>query len=129
MQAMRLSFRMNDAVAPGLQLDCNRGLAGFAALAYNRSAIMSTRPENSMTATTTPHLRPQDVPPQTASAEMPEVPLTTEGYSVLHQMMRFRWTAWRALPEDAKSEDLHRRRQQCWVKWNKGQRANPRFIP
>jgi len=28
---------------------------------------------------------------------LPEVPLTVEGASVLHQMMRFRWTAWRAL--------------------------------
>src|SRR5437660_12595928 len=30
-------------------------------------------------------------------AEVPAVPLTTEGYSVLHQMMRLRWSAWRAL--------------------------------
>ena len=51
-----------------------------------------------MTTTTTPHIRPQ-----TESAEIPEVPLTTEGYSVLHQMMRFRWTAWRALPEGTRS--------------------------
>jgi hydrogen peroxide-dependent heme synthase len=39
--------------------------------------------------------------PLTAEAvttEIPAVPLTVEGYSVLHQMMRFRWTAWRALP-------------------------------
>jgi peroxiredoxin len=35
--------------------------------------------------------------PQAASAEMPSVPLTIEGYSVLHQMMRFRWSAWRQL--------------------------------
>jgi len=35
--------------------------------------------------------------PQTASAEIPSVPLTIEGYSVLHQMMRFRWSAWRQL--------------------------------
>jgi hydrogen peroxide-dependent heme synthase len=35
--------------------------------------------------------------PQTASAETPAVPLTIEGYSVLHQMMRFRWSAWRPL--------------------------------
>jgi peroxiredoxin len=49
-------------------------------------------------ATTTPAVRPQ-----TASAEIPAVPLTTEGYSVLHQMMRFRWTAWRALPEGTRS--------------------------
>jgi hydrogen peroxide-dependent heme synthase len=33
------------------------------------------------------------------AAEIPAVPLTTEGYSVLHQMMRFRRSAWRALPE------------------------------
>jgi len=36
--------------------------------------------------------------PQTAT-EIPAVPLTTEGYSVLHQMMRFGRSAWRALPE------------------------------
>ena len=36
--------------------------------------------------------------PQTASSELPPVPLTIEGYSVLHQMMRFRWTAWQSLP-------------------------------
>ena len=28
---------------------------------------------------------------------LPAVPLTLEGASVLHQMMRFRWTAWKAL--------------------------------
>ena len=28
---------------------------------------------------------------------LPAVPLTLEGCSVLHQMMRFRWTAWKAL--------------------------------
>jgi chlorite dismutase len=28
---------------------------------------------------------------------LPAVPLTLEGASVLHQMMRFRWSAWRAL--------------------------------
>ena len=32
-------------------------------------------------------------------AALPEVPLTIEGYSVLHQMMRFRWSAWRALSQ------------------------------
>src|SRR5436309_5674654 len=44
------------------------------------------------------------VRPQTASAEMPPVPLTIEGYSVLHQMMRFRWSAWRALGSAQKKE-------------------------
>src|SRR5215472_13134168 len=47
--------------------------------------------------TTTHHPRPQIV------AETPAVPLTTEGYSVLHQMMRLRWPAWRALPSSEKS--------------------------
>jgi peroxiredoxin len=32
-----------------------------------------------------------------AAASVPAVPLTIEGYSVLHQMMRFRWNAWHAL--------------------------------
>ena len=32
----------------------------------------------------------------TEAAQMPAVPLTLEGYATLHQMMRFRWTAWRA---------------------------------
>jgi chlorite dismutase len=47
--------------------------------------------------TTTHHPRPQ------AATEIPAVPLTTEGYSVLHQMMRIRWSAWRALPAAEKS--------------------------
>jgi hydrogen peroxide-dependent heme synthase len=37
------------------------------------------------------------VHPEGVSTEIPAVPLTIEGYSVLHQMMRFRWTAWREL--------------------------------
>lgn len=52
-----------------------------------------------MTATST-----QTGHPQNTAAQMPEVPLTTEGYSVLHQMMRFRRTAWKALPETARKE-------------------------
>ena len=47
--------------------------------------------------TTTHHPRPQ------AAAEVPAVPLTTEGYSVLHQMMRVRGPAWRALDASEKS--------------------------
>src|SRR5258708_6232175 len=60
---------------------------------------MSTNRENPMTATTTHPGRPQNT-----AAQIPEVPLTTEGYSVLHQMMRFRWTAWRALPDATRKE-------------------------
>jgi chlorite dismutase len=42
-----------------------------------------------------------------AAAEVPAVPLTTEGYSVLHQMMRFRRSGWRALPDAEKSAIAH----------------------
>ncbi|MGC1449197.1 MAG: hydrogen peroxide-dependent heme synthase [Candidatus Sulfotelmatobacter sp.] len=48
--------------------------------------------------TTTHQPRPQ------VAAEIPAVPLTTEGYSVLHQMMRLRWPAWRALPAAERSD-------------------------
>jgi hydrogen peroxide-dependent heme synthase len=47
--------------------------------------------------TTTHHPRPQ------AATEIPAVPLTTEGYSVLHQMMRLRRPAWRALSQSDRS--------------------------
>jgi hydrogen peroxide-dependent heme synthase len=40
--------------------------------------------------------------PQVAT-DIPAVPLTTEGYSVLHQMMRLRRSAWRGLPNAEKS--------------------------
>ena len=42
--------------------------------------------------------------PQALSEGVPAVPLTLEGYSVLHQMMRVRWSAWRALPTSQKTE-------------------------
>ncbi len=35
----------------------------------------------------------------TAKNEIPAVPLTVEGLSVLHQMLRFRWPAWRSLAQ------------------------------
>jgi peroxiredoxin len=41
---------------------------------------------------------------QTASAELPAVPLTLEGLSVLHQMFRFRWTEWRKLDPSRQQE-------------------------
>ena len=42
--------------------------------------------------------------PRTASAETPPVPLTIDGYSVLHQVMRFRWNTWRPLRPTQKAE-------------------------
>jgi hydrogen peroxide-dependent heme synthase len=47
--------------------------------------------------TTAHHPRPQ------VTTEIPAVPLTTEGYSVLHQMLRFRRSAWRELPQVERS--------------------------
>jgi len=38
--------------------------------------------------------------------ELPPVPLTLEGASVLHQMLRIRWAAWRALPHGPRTEIL-----------------------
>jgi hydrogen peroxide-dependent heme synthase len=42
--------------------------------------------------------------PDTASAQMPAVPLTIEGYSILHQMMKVRWSALRTLPSGEQQE-------------------------
>jgi peroxiredoxin len=47
---------------------------------------------------------------ETVSAETPPVPLTVEGYSVLHQMMRVRWAAWRQLRPAQKTEIVHEAR-------------------
>ena len=38
------------------------------------------------------------------SVELPAVPLTVEGYATLHQMLRVRWSAWRALAEPTRRE-------------------------
>jgi len=39
-----------------------------------------------------------------AAGQLPAVPLTLEGYATLHQMMRFRRTAWRSTAENARRE-------------------------
>jgi peroxiredoxin len=36
--------------------------------------------------------------------EMPQVPLTIEGASVLHQMMRVRWSGWKQLPPEKRNQ-------------------------
>src|SRR5271166_3342658 len=38
------------------------------------------------------------------AGQLPAVPLTIEGYATLHQMMRFRWSAWRALAASERRE-------------------------
>ena len=47
------------------------------------------------------------IPDTLAATAMPPVPLSVEGASVLHQMMRFRRPAWRALSDAARAEILH----------------------
>src|SRR5271157_3560876 len=41
---------------------------------------------------------------QPVATELPAMPLTLEGYSVLHQMFRFRWTEWRKLDAARRAE-------------------------
>ena len=41
---------------------------------------------------------------QAVSTELPAVPLTLEGSSVLHQMFRFRWPEWRKLRPSRQQE-------------------------
>src|SRR4051794_31642419 len=45
-----------------------------------------------------------DVRTEISRAQMPPVPLTIEGASVLHQMMRFRWSEWRKLSDAQRHE-------------------------
>src|SRR5579872_4263077 len=45
--------------------------------------------------------------PKAVSEEIPAVPLTIEGYSVLHQMMRVRWAAWRQVSPADKTTILN----------------------
>src|ERR1035438_1549576 len=51
-------------------------------------------------------MSPEPIPEKAAEVALPPVPLTVEGASVLHQMMRFRRPAWRALPGEARAEIL-----------------------
>jgi hydrogen peroxide-dependent heme synthase len=41
---------------------------------------------------------------QTQTQDLQAVPLTLEGYSVLHTMVRFRWAEWRKLPQSQQDE-------------------------
>ena len=41
---------------------------------------------------------------QVVATDLPAMPLTLEGYSVLHQMFRFKWTEWRKLEEARRAE-------------------------
>ena len=38
------------------------------------------------------------------ASQLPAVPMTLEGYPTLHQMMRFKWSAWRTLAENERKE-------------------------
>src|ERR1039457_5878895 len=82
------------------------------------------------------------MPPDTlAAAAMPPVPLSVEGASVLHQMMRFRRPAWRSLSPAARQDILHEASsalaalerpaegRQSALFWMPGHRGNIFFAP
>jgi peroxiredoxin len=48
-----------------------------------------------------------DAPPHSAVENLPPVPLTVEGASVLHQMFRIRWTDWKCVPVAQRTEIVH----------------------
>ena len=73
----------------------NAALAAATSVAYNSGANLENKVRFPMTT-----ISSLQAP---AAADVPAVPLTTEGYSVLHQMMRFHWAAWRDLPEAARA--------------------------
>ena len=54
---------------------------------------------------------PAPTPEAAARTEVPAVPLTLEGSSVLHQMLRFRWSEWRKVALDQKAETVHEAQQ------------------
>ena len=56
------------------------------------------------------------------STELPPVPLTVEGYATLHQMMRIRWSAWRALDETTRRE-ITREAEALLARMEKGERG------
>ena len=62
-----------------------------------------------------------------ASAEIPPVPLTVEGYSVLHQMMRFRWAAWRGLAAAQRTRSSMRLAA-CLRRWRRMLRGSRGFF-
>jgi chlorite dismutase len=49
-------------------------------------------------------MAPSNAEVQAVSTELPAVPLTLEGLSVLHQMFRFRWPEWRKLSASRQQE-------------------------
>jgi len=50
-------------------------------------------------------MNPKHPPTAALAAQgLPAVPLTVEGYATLHQMMRIRWGAWRALDEQERRQ-------------------------
>jgi hydrogen peroxide-dependent heme synthase len=50
------------------------------------------------------HARTLDSPAEAAAQDLPSVPLTLEGSSVLHQMFRMRWPAWNRLDAAVRAE-------------------------
>ena len=60
-------------------------------------------------------------PDTLAATSLPAVPLTIEGASVLHQIMRFRWPAWRTLAPDARADAIAEAAQTLSTMQNAGE--------
>lgn len=61
----------------------------------------------------------EHTPPQ-ANAMLPPVPLALEGWSILHQMFRFRWSAWKAL-SDAARQAVSAEAADLFQEWEHGE--------
>lgn len=66
------------------------------ALSYNQTSVAFFKRGSIMASS--------DSAVQNVSTELPAVPLTLEGLSVLHQMFRFRWPEWRKLSPSRQQE-------------------------
>lgn len=60
--------------------------------------------------------------------ELPQVPITLDGSSVLHQMFRFDWTAWKKLPADDRTV-LAGEFSALLARWEAGNTADPTAHP
>ena len=59
-----------------------------------------------------------NAPPEITAQQLPAVPLTLEGASMLHQMLRMRWTAWKQLAAEKRAE-IAAEASPCWGKWSR----------
>jgi len=101
-------------------------LAGCGTRSLRHSAALVLKPQPAITIVRKVNFYEPDASSSSprSRGQLPPVPLTLEGYATLHQMMRLRWTAWRALPDDARSEIASEARN-SWPQWKPTPTVNP----